>query len=99
MADVIKRNGNKERFNEDKIKNSIKNAAKGTELSVQTKRRVIDRTIKDINQVMQDRDEIETAKIRNIVINQLEKEGHEDKVPIERAWRNYELKHGIIYKE
>lgn len=99
MTYVIKRNGEKEAFNQDKIKNSIENATKDTELSVNTQRRIIDRTINDINHVMQNRDEIETAKIRNIVINHLEEEGREDKVPIAKAWRNYELKHGIIYKE
>ena len=98
MTDVIKRNGDKEPFDEDKIKNSIKSAVKGTGLKIQTKR-IIDRTMNDINQVIQGRAEIETNKIRNIVVNNLEEEWEKYQVPIAKAWRNYELKHGIIYKK
>jgi len=98
MTDVIKRNGDKEPFDEDKIKNSIKSAVKGTGLKIQTNR-IIDRTMNDINQIIRGRAEIETSKIRNIVVNNLEEEWKKYKVPIAKAWRNYELKHGIIYKE
>jgi hypothetical protein len=55
--------------------------------------------MKDVNQAVQNKDEISTAKIRNIVINDLEQEWEGDQVPIARVWRNYELEHGIIYRE
>jgi len=99
MADVIKRNGQKEPFSEQKVKNSIKSAVEDAGYDVQAKIRLIDRTISDLNKAMRDKEEIATAEIRNIVINDLEQEWDEDQVPVARAWRNYELKHGIIYKE
>jgi transcriptional regulator NrdR family protein len=99
MTDVIKRNGKKEPFIEEKIKNSIESAVKDTGFRTQTKRRLIDKTMAHINKAVQGKEEISTAKIRNIVINDLEQDWDEDQVPVARAWRNYELKHGIIYKE
>ena len=99
MTDVIKRNGKREPFSEEKIKNSIESAVKGAGYRTQAKKRLIDKTLNDVNQAVQGKEEIATAKIRNIVINDLEQEWGEDQVPVAKAWRNYELKHGIIYKE
>ena len=99
MIEVVKRNGRKEPFNEEKVKNSIESALKDAGYKVQAKRRLIDKTMKDLNKVVQDKGEISTAEIRNIVINDLEQEWDEDQVPVARAWRNYELEHGIIYRE
>ncbi len=99
MTDVIKRNGKKEPFNEEKVKNSIKNAVKDAGYRVQVKKRLIDRTINDLNKAIHDKEEISTSKIRNIIINDIEQEWNEDQAPVTRAWRNYELKHGVIYKE
>ncbi len=99
MTDVIKRNGKREPFNEEKIKNSIESAVKGAGFRMQAKKRIIDKTMNDINQAVQGKEEISSAKIRNIVINELEQDLSEDQVSISRAWRNYELKHSITYKE
>jgi transcriptional regulator NrdR family protein len=99
MTDVIKRNGKKELFSEQKVKNSVESAVKDAGYNVNAKKRLIDKTLKDVNQAVQGKKEISSAKIRNIVINDLEQEWDEDQVPVARAWRNYELKHGIIYKE
>ena len=99
MTDVIKRNGKKEPFSEQKVKNSVESAVKGAGYKTHAKKRLIDRTINDITKAIHGKEEISTAKIRNIVINDLEQEWDEDQVPVAKAWRNYELKHGIIYKE
>ena len=99
MTDVIKRNGKKEPFSEEKIKDSIESAVKNTGFKAQAKKRLIERTMNDVNQAVQGKEEISTSKIRNIVINELEQDENEDQVPIARAWRNYELKHSTIYKE
>ncbi|MGB9979340.1 ATP cone domain-containing protein [Methanobacterium sp.] len=99
MTDVIKRNGKREPFSEEKIKNSIESAVKDAGYNINAKKRLIDRTMDDVTKAVQGKEEISTAKIRNIVINDLEQEWDEDQVPVARAWRNYELKHGIIYKE
>ncbi|MCZ3365246.1 MULTISPECIES: ATP cone domain-containing protein [Methanobacterium] len=99
MTYVIKRNGKKEPFNEQKVKNSVESAVKEAGYKTHAKKRLIDKTLKDVNQAVQGKEEISSAKIRNIVINDLEQEWDEDQVPVTRAWRNYELKHGTIYRE
>lgn len=99
MTDVIKRNGKKEPFSEEKVRNSIESAVKDAGYRTQGKKRLIDKTLNDVNQVVQGKEKISSAKIRNIVINDLEQEWDEDQIPVARAWRNYELKHGVIYKE
>lgn len=99
MTNVIKRNGMKEPYNEEKIRNSVESAVKDSGLRVQAKRKLIDKTMDDVKKAVQNKDEITTAKIRNIIINDFEQDWEGDEVPVARAWRNYELKHGIIYKE
>ncbi|MEL7670280.1 ATP cone domain-containing protein [Methanobacterium sp.] len=99
MTDVIKRNGEKEPFSEEKIKNSIESAVKDAGFKTQSKKRLIDKTLTDINRAVQGKEEISTAKIRNIVINDIEQDFDEDQAPVVRAWRNYELKHDIIHRE
>ncbi len=99
VTDVIKRNGKREPFNKEKIKNSIKSAVRDAGYRTPAKKRLIDKTLDDVNKAVHGKEEISTAKIRNIVINDLEQEWDKDQVSVARAWRNYELKHGIIYKE
>jgi len=99
MTDVIKRDGKKEPFREEKIKNSIESAVKGAGFRTQSKKRLINKTMNNINQAIHGKKEISTAKIRNIVINGLEQDLDEDEIIIANAWRNYELEHGLIYKE
>lgn len=99
MTDIIKRSGKKEPFSEQKVKNSVENAVKGAGYRTQAKKRLIDRVMADVNKAVHGKEEISTAKIRNIVINDLEQEWGEDQVPVAKAWRNYELKHGIIHRE
>ena len=99
MTDVIKRNGKKEPFSEQKVKNSVESAVKDAGYRTHAKKRLIDKTLKDVNQALQGKKEISSAKIHNIVINELEQEWDGDQVPVARAWLNYELKHGIIYRE
>ena len=99
MTDIIKRSGKKEPFSEQKVKNSVENAVKGAGYRTQAKKRLIDKTINDVNHAIQGKGEISSAKIRNIVINDLEQEWEEDQVSVAKAWRNYELKHGITYRE
>ncbi len=97
MTEVIKRNGEREPFNKQKIRNSIENAVKDTGYRTQSKKKLIDKAMNNINQAVRGREEISSAKIRNIIINNLE-QWDEDQAPVARAWRNYELKHGIIHR-
>jgi transcriptional regulator NrdR family protein len=99
VTDVIKRNGKKEPFSGQKVRKSVESAVRDAGYKTQAKKRLIDKTMNDVNQAVHGKEEISSAKIRNIVINDLEQEWDEDQVPVARAWRNYELKHGIIYRE
>lgn len=99
MTDVIKRNGEKEPFSENKVKNSIESAVKGAGYRTHAKKRLITKTLHDVNQAVHGKNKVSSAKIRNIVINSIEQEWSEDQAPVTKAWRNYELKHGAIYKE
>ncbi len=98
MTDVIKRNGQTEPFREEKIKNSIEHAVQDAGYNINEKRFIINQTINDVKQVIGDVDLVESGEIRNIVLNDLEKEeGGENRIA--DSWRNYEKTHGIIYKE
>ncbi|MGB9937827.1 MAG: ATP cone domain-containing protein [Methanobacterium sp.] len=99
MTDVIKRNGDREPYSEEKVRHSVEKAIQDAGLRTQSKKRLIDKVMDDVNQVIKDRDEVTTGKIRNVIINDFEGEWVGDEVPMARAWRNYELKHGIIYKD
>lgn len=99
VTDVIKRNGDREPYSEEKVKNSVKKAVKDAGLRVQSKKELIDKVMNDVHEVVKDREEVTTAKIRNVIINDFEEDWVGDEVPAARAWRNYELKHGIIYKD
>jgi len=99
VTDVIKRNGDREPYSEEKVKNSVKKAVKDAGLRVQSKKKLIDKVMNDVHEVIKDREEVTTAKIRNVIINDFEEDWVGDEVPAARAWRNYELKHGIIYKD
>jgi Predicted transcriptional regulator, consists of a Zn-ribbon and ATP-cone domains len=98
MTDVIKRDGKKEPFIKEKVNNSIKSAVKSAGFKTESQKRLIDKVLNDINHAIKGKNEISSAKIRNIIINDLEQDLDEEEVSIVRAWQNYELKHGIIHK-
>jgi transcriptional regulator NrdR family protein len=99
MTDVIKLNGKKERFSEEKVKNSIESAIKDAGLNINAKKKLIDNTLNDVNELVGDKKEVTAEDIRRVIIDDFEQDWEGDQVPVARAWRNYELKHGIIYRE
>lgn len=100
MTDVIKSNGRKEPFSEEKIRNAIEGATREAGYNVQEKQNLIDRTVNDVAQNVQGVDQVETEKIRNLVLTDLEEEEQKaGETDIAAAWRNYEDEHGINYKE
>lgn len=99
MTDVIKLNGQKERFSEEKVKNSIEGAIRDAGLDLSEKQKLIDKTLNDVNELVGNKKEITAVEIRRVIINDFEEEWVGDQIPVAAAWRNYELKHGIIYKE
>ena len=93
LKEIIKRNGEKEPFNEEKIKKSIENAVKQAGFSVEEKKSLINDTYTRAVKVARSRDQIQARAIRNEIMNYLQ---HEDK-EVATAWENYEEKHDIKY--
>lgn len=100
MTDVIKSNGRKEPFSEEKVRNSLQSAIRDAGYNVQEKQNLIDKTVRDVTQNVRDIDQVETEKIRNLVLNDIEEEEQKaGETDIAAAWRNYEMEHGINYAE
>lgn len=99
MTDVILRNGKKEQFSEEKLRNSIESAIKDASLNLDDHNELIDNTMSHVNELVQNKDEVGADEIRNVLIRDFEKHWVGDQIPVAAAWRNYELKHGIIYKD
>ncbi len=93
MKEIIKRDGEKEPFNEEKIKKSIENAVKQAGFNVEEKKSLINDTYTRAIEVTTERDRIQARAIRNEILNYLQ---HEDK-EVANAWENYEEKHDIKY--
>ena len=99
MTDVILRNGKKEQFSEEKLRNSIESAIKDASLDLKDHGELIDKTIGNVNNLVQNRDDVGADEIRDVLIRDFEEHWVGDQIPVAAAWRNYELKHGIIYKD
>ena len=93
LKEIIKRGGEKEPFNEEKIKKSIENAVKQAGFNVEEKKGLINDTYTRAIEVATERDQIQARAIRNEILNYLQ---HEDK-EVATAWENYEEKHDIKY--
>ncbi len=93
MTDVIKSNGKRERFNEQKVRNSVENAVKDAGFSTQEKMNVIEHASQDATQMAQNQDEIQTKQIRDTILSDLE----QDDQQVANAWKQYERQHGINY--
>ena len=100
MTDVIKSNGKREQFSEQKVKKSIESAVKDAGLNPQQKSGLIDNTVNDVKQQVMSKNEVKTNEIRDIVINDLEQDEEQaGETTVAQAWRNYEEEHGINYGE
>jgi len=93
MTDVIKRNGQKEEFKEEKLRMSIEGAVKDAGFDVNQKREVIEHASQDAIQMAKGMDQIEVKQIRDTVLRDLE----QDDQQVAQAWRNYERTHGMKY--
>jgi len=93
MTDVIKRNGQREQFKEEKLRMSIEGAVKDAGFDVGQKREVIEHASQDAIQMAKGMDQIEVKQIRDTVLRDLE----QDDQQVAQAWRNYERTHGMKY--
>ena len=93
MTDVIKSNGKKEQFSEQKVKNSVENAVKDAGFNPQEKMDVINHASQDVIQMAQNKSQIKTKQIRDSILNDLE----QDDQQVASAWKQYERQHGLNY--
>ncbi len=93
LKEIIKKDGEKELFNRNKIRKSIENAVKQAGFNIEEKRTLIDNTYTRAIEVATARDQIQARAIRNEILNYLQ---HEDK-KVATAWENYEEEHDIKY--
>ncbi len=84
--EVTKKNGTKEPFDAEKIKNSIRAAAKGTSLSEERKNGVVEQVAATIIQMAEGRDEIATLEIKEKILSELDT----IEPAISAEWRKYD---------
>ncbi len=84
--EVTKKNGTKEPFDAEKIKNSIRAAAKGTNLSEERKNEVVVQVAATIIQMTEGRDEIATLEIKEKILSELDTV----EPAISAEWRKYD---------
>ncbi len=82
---VIKKGGEKEVFDSSKIKESVKKAAEqaGRENSEEIANEITEKVV----QVLENKTEVNTSEIREIIMNVLTEKGYDD---IKNAWEEYE---------
>jgi len=84
--EVIKKDGAKEPFDAEKIKNSILGAAQRTELSEERKNEVVEEVAAAVIQMAEEKDEIATSEIKAKILSELDIV----EPAVSEAWRKYE---------
>ena len=83
---VIKKDGTKEPFDAEKIKNSILGAAQRTDLSEERKNEVAEEVAATVIQMAEGKDEIATSEIKEKILSELDSV----EPAISEAWKKYE---------
>ena len=99
MTEVVNKNGQKEPWDEQKLRNSLENAINEAGEDLDKRKPLINKIMDEIDNFTQNKEVIKAEDLRHIVLNNFENEWVGDQVPMARVWRNYELRHKIIYKE
>ncbi len=84
--EVIKKDGAKEPFDAEKIKNSIAAAAQRTELSEERKNEVVEKVAATVIQMAEEKDEIATSEIKEKILSELDVV----EPAVSEAWRKHE---------
>ncbi len=84
--EVIKKDGSKEPFNPEKIKNAIRMAAVRTELSDERKNEVVEQVAAVVIQMAEPKEEIATSEIKEKVLSELDKV----EPSVSAEWRRYD---------
>lgn len=73
LANVVKRKGEKEPFNEDKIKGSLQKATIDAGYTLEEKKEIINEVFLNINKKLDDEKEIKSETIRMCLLTELDK--------------------------
>jgi len=84
--EVIKKDGTKETFDAEKIKDAIAGAVQGTDISEERTSEVIEQVVAAVIHMAEEKEEIATSEIREKILSELD--GVEPAVA--EAWRKYE---------
>lgn len=84
--EVIKKDGTKEPFDAEKIKNSILGAAQRTDLSEERKNEVVEKVAATVIQMAEEKEEIATSEIKDKILSELDSV----EPAVSEAWKKYE---------
>ena len=85
-TNVIKKDGTKEPFNPDKIKNAIRAAASMTDLSEEKKDQVMEQVTASALQLAAAKEEISASELRDKILAELDSV----EPSVSKAWREYD---------
>jgi transcriptional repressor NrdR len=89
LVEIIKKGGAKEQFDKEKIKKSIEKAAIDAGYSLEKIETLINEITKSIEKDAQNKEELDTARIRASVFNKLEK----TEPSIVESWKKFDEKY------
>ena len=84
--EVVKKDGSKEPFDAEKIKNSIGAAAARTDLSEERKNEVVEQVSAAVIQMADAKEEIATSELKDKVLSELD----QMEPAVSEAWREYD---------
>lgn len=93
--EVIKKDGSKQPFDPEKIKNSIKGAAARTELSEERQNEVVEQVAAAVIQLAESKEEIATSEIKENILSELDKV----EPTVSTAWKKHEEEKGAGKEE
>ena len=85
-SNVIKKDGTKEPFDTEKIKNSIRAAAERTDLSEEKKNEVVEQVATAVIQTAKEKEEIATSELREKILSELDR----IEPAVSAAWRKHD---------
>ncbi len=88
VKEVIKKSGKKQKFSSTKIKRSIELAAQEANLPPSLRQKIARKITADILLTLEDFDVVTTGKIRDAVLEQLDRE----EPAVLKAWLAYEIR-------
>jgi transcriptional repressor NrdR len=84
--EVIKKDGSREPFDPEKIRNSIRKAADKTDLPEERKNEIVEQVAQVAIQMAEEKEEIATSEIREKILSELDSV----EPSVSAAWREYE---------